>query len=98
MYLAGTTFGGAGGAATLTLGVDLPSCASCCCSGGGTGLGESPIWRVRCAKAAPGVTAAASRRSDRDLLTNFIVGFLSRGENFPYPLKTQLAQRALPNK
>src|SRR5688500_3984143 len=101
MYLAGTTFGGAGGAATLTLGAAFTSCASCgCgCAGGGTGVGESPIWRWRCARAGPGARAAASSRSDSDLLTNFIFGTSFReARNFLCPLKTQLAHRSLPNQ
>src|SRR3712207_1434208 len=74
MYLALPTFGGAGGAGAETFGA---FCASGCapasaCCGGGTGFGASPIWRARCAKTAPGDTAAANSRSDRDLLANFI--------------------------
>src|SRR5699024_7724219 len=99
MYLAGTTFGGAGGAATLTLGAAFTSCASCGCAGGGTGVGESPIWRCRCASPGPGARAAASSRSDSDLLTNFIFGTsLREARNFLSSLKTQLAHRSLPNQ
>src|SRR5215216_6641867 len=102
MYLAGTTFGGAGGVGADTFGRLLPSaapCSVCCCWGGGTGFGASPIWRARWAKTAPGETAPASSRSDRDLLTNFIWWTSFReARNFLCSLKTQLTQSSLPNQ